>query len=558
MTFQVLVTGGYDSSIRHIDERLVFFLMIAVGVSIVSILIGLISDTVGSYMENLSSGSSKVVEDGHTLILGWNQATTRVVCQIAFLRRVFLMQNETWERKILWWRRAVPSSPVACSPVVIMNQTMDKTDMEQIIGAAFAERSINPKRTKIGRDVVFRKGNPCSNHDLVRVGAHKATSVLVMMTEVDAAEQEEEGALPNSATVRTVLALRNIIYSNGGPEQAIMTFKEGLRVVVQLSETCPFIQGASFLAPLGHECLYAQDITKYINSMLFSCATKPSLSRVIMSLVDFQGASIRTRPPSQLRGGKRNEVGWFIGRTMREAQLHNRWGNGIVIGVDDAVMNVPHDGASGALGIMGDPDRIIQEDDSVVFISPTSTPSVANCSNNFGNEAKKYMHNATRNAFTTDPDKLIPTNILICGWREVWLEYPSRFRDRVAEMVKGLVVRKGSTVTVINPMPKADMAKLLEDEEAGFRPSNGGWTLDDLVTVYHFEGDATKMEDMEDLMISGDRVYSTAIVLGTTVNEGLLSAECSDSRVLGQLLILRVLCEQLGINMVSFEGAACF
>ena len=29
---------------------------------------------------------------------GWLQATIRVVCQIALLRRSFLMQNETWER----------------------------------------------------------------------------------------------------------------------------------------------------------------------------------------------------------------------------------------------------------------------------------------------------------------------------------------------------------------------------------------------------------------------------------------------------------------------------
>jgi hypothetical protein len=40
-----------------------------VGVSIVSILIGLISDTVNEYMEELSDGSSKVVEEGHTLVI---------------------------------------------------------------------------------------------------------------------------------------------------------------------------------------------------------------------------------------------------------------------------------------------------------------------------------------------------------------------------------------------------------------------------------------------------------------------------------------------------------
>ena len=133
MCFQVLVTGGYDSSIRHIDERCVFFLMIAAGVSIVSILIGLISDTVASFMEDLTSGTSKVVESNHTLILGWNEATTRVICQIAFLRRVFLVQNETWARTLFPSLRVLPSSPVACRPVVVMNETMAKEDMEALI-----------------------------------------------------------------------------------------------------------------------------------------------------------------------------------------------------------------------------------------------------------------------------------------------------------------------------------------------------------------------------------------------------------------------------------------
>ena len=72
MTFQVLITGGYDNTIRKPVERFVFFVMIMVGVLVVSILIGLITDSVNGYMEELTLGSSKVVEKGHTLILGYN------------------------------------------------------------------------------------------------------------------------------------------------------------------------------------------------------------------------------------------------------------------------------------------------------------------------------------------------------------------------------------------------------------------------------------------------------------------------------------------------------
>lgn len=42
-----------------------------------------------------------------------------------------------------------------------------KEDMTAIVEAAFSARHIDPRRTKLGRDIVFRKGDPCNNHDLV-------------------------------------------------------------------------------------------------------------------------------------------------------------------------------------------------------------------------------------------------------------------------------------------------------------------------------------------------------------------------------------------------------
>ena len=92
LTFQVLITGGYDDSIVRLDERLIFFTMVMAGVLVVSILIGLITDSVTGYLDSLDAGASKVCESGHTLILGWNEATPRVICQIAFLRRTWQVQ----------------------------------------------------------------------------------------------------------------------------------------------------------------------------------------------------------------------------------------------------------------------------------------------------------------------------------------------------------------------------------------------------------------------------------------------------------------------------------
>ena len=69
---------------------------------------------------------------------------------------------------------------MAANPVVILYDGMPKQEMTDMINDAFSERCIKQKRTKVGRDVIFRVGDPTSAHDLVRVGAHEATSILIM------------------------------------------------------------------------------------------------------------------------------------------------------------------------------------------------------------------------------------------------------------------------------------------------------------------------------------------------------------------------------------------
>jgi hypothetical protein len=52
--------------------------------------------------------------------LGFNEATPRVLVQIAFLRRTWQMLNETPARRWGFAPKAPPSSPVAAAPVVVL------------------------------------------------------------------------------------------------------------------------------------------------------------------------------------------------------------------------------------------------------------------------------------------------------------------------------------------------------------------------------------------------------------------------------------------------------
>ena len=96
LALQMLSTGGYTDEIplKH-GYRYLYFLMIFIGPTIIfAILIGFINDGITSFMDRLKDGKTAVHEQNHTLILGWNEATARVIVQASFLRRQYQMLNE--------------------------------------------------------------------------------------------------------------------------------------------------------------------------------------------------------------------------------------------------------------------------------------------------------------------------------------------------------------------------------------------------------------------------------------------------------------------------------
>jgi hypothetical protein len=92
------------------------------------------------------------------MVLHRNESTVRVVTQIAFLRRQWRMQNETFWRKTFPFSRTKPTTPVAKYPVVLLCNKEDatKAQIDEILQAALAARNINPKRTKVGWDIIVR------------------------------------------------------------------------------------------------------------------------------------------------------------------------------------------------------------------------------------------------------------------------------------------------------------------------------------------------------------------------------------------------------------------
>jgi len=147
------------------------FVMLAVtigGIFIVSALIGVLNSGLEEQLERLRKGRSRVLENGHTLILGWSPQVFTIISEL-------MIANE---------------NQVKGRIVVLANR--DKVEMEELI----RERIEIIGNTR----VIVRSGNPIDMNDLELGSPHTARSIIVLPP-----ESED----PDSYVIKTVLAITN-------------------------------------------------------------------------------------------------------------------------------------------------------------------------------------------------------------------------------------------------------------------------------------------------------------------------------------------------------------
>jgi Trk K+ transport system NAD-binding subunit len=136
------------------------------GLLLVSALIGVIATGLDQRMTAMRKGRSFVIEDHHTLILGWSATIFTVVSEL-------VIANES-EKK---------------SAIVVLARR-DKVEMEDALAAKVQDF----RRTRL----VVRSGNPADPDDLALVNPQSAKSIIVLA---------EEGDHPDGQVLKTVLAI---------------------------------------------------------------------------------------------------------------------------------------------------------------------------------------------------------------------------------------------------------------------------------------------------------------------------------------------------------------
>lgn len=162
-----------DSGTMGGDSGSPFFLLMMLivtfgGVFVVSALIGIINNGLEDKMDELRKGRSMVLENDHTLILGWTPQIFTVISEL-------VLANES--RK--------------SGAVIVILADHDKVDMEDEIN----DRIEDTKNTRI----ICRSGSPIDLNDLELGSPHTARSIIIL----------SEGADPDTHVIKSVLAITN-------------------------------------------------------------------------------------------------------------------------------------------------------------------------------------------------------------------------------------------------------------------------------------------------------------------------------------------------------------
>lgn len=219
------------------------------GIFVVSTLIGVLSNGIEDIMSSLRKGRSRVLENDHTVILGWSPQVFTIISEL-------VLANENRKK----------------GAVVAILADEDKIEMED----AIRERVPETKNTK----VICRSGSPIDPADIELISPHTARSIIVL----------PEGKDPDSYVIKSVLALTN------NPKRRA----EPYHVVTQIRDA----KNLDVLRMVGQKDLVQPVLTNDLIARVVTQTSRQSgLSEVYTELMNFGGDEIYfTDLPARLVG----------------------------------------------------------------------------------------------------------------------------------------------------------------------------------------------------------------------------------------------------------------
>lgn len=227
--------------------RMVMLFVTIGGVFIVSALIGVLNSGLEDTITEIRKGRSKVVESGHTLILGWTPTIINIISEL-------LKANENQKS----------------ARIVIMSER-DKVEMEDDIRMSFPKTG----NTKI----ICRTGSSLSLLDLSITNFNEAKSIIILSPEAENAD---------TFTVKSVLAITN------NPQRK----KEKFHIVAEIRNE-ENMEAANLVG--GDEACYVQSHDLIARITAQTCR-QSGLSIIYTEMLDYGGDEIYFKEEKALKG----------------------------------------------------------------------------------------------------------------------------------------------------------------------------------------------------------------------------------------------------------------
>jgi hypothetical protein len=286
------------------------------GVVIFSALIAFLTTALDQAIDDLKKGHSRVLETGHTLIVGWGPRVPEIL------------------------RELVEAKESDDDPVVVILSELEKEEMDEYLFENWTDRR--------NLRVVTRSGPTASLHSLEKVSAEQADSCIVLATCGEAGSDDEK-LTSDALVIKTVLAVIAHVGEDHDINIVAEVFDERNRQVVQ------------DIAPERISVIDAQEI---LAKIMVQTSRTSGLSVVYAELLSFEGCEMYF-----------HKADWQ-GITFGQLQFHFPDGVPIGIRTGDGVIEMRT--APDYVMKPDDEILIVADDDSTIDFQaqPVMTPEV--------------------------------------------------------------------------------------------------------------------------------------------------------------------------------------
>ncbi|MEO8083473.1 MAG: potassium transporter TrkA [Ardenticatenales bacterium] len=220
--------------------RLVMFVVAIVGLFIFSTLIGVLTTAVSERIDSMRKGRSRVLETGHTIVLGWSPRALTVLSEL-------VIANESRRRA-----------------VIVVLAPDDKVTMEDAIRERLPAKSTT---------FICRSGSCIDVDDLAITNVAGARSIIVLPV---------DGPEADHVTIKSLMAVRRLTGPTDAGPTVVCAMRDPANVAV-----------ARLAGPRGTCVVLGDDLTARIT---VQACRQSGLSIVIQELLDFTGDEIYFAP----------------------------------------------------------------------------------------------------------------------------------------------------------------------------------------------------------------------------------------------------------------------